>query len=162
MLVAMRPIRIALFGLVLGVVGCDHATKAVAEARLAERAPIELVAGVLDLHYTQNHDVGFSLLRAIPPEPRRLVILTLGLAMAVGIGWAFARARTAPILLQAGLAVLLAGAIGNLLDRLARGYVVDFIHLHHWPVFNVADMAVCLGVVAVVWASRRSHGPSSA
>jgi len=44
------------------------------------------------------------------------------------------------------LALVLAGALGNLMDRLMRGYVVDFFYLHHWPVFNVADIWIALGV----------------
>jgi len=47
-------------------------------------------------------------------------------------------------------ALLLAGAMGNVVDRAVRGYVVDFIHIAWWPVFNVADVAVCLGIVALV------------
>jgi signal peptidase II len=49
-----------------------------------------------------------------------------------------------------GFTLALAGALGNVLDRLARGYVIDFIHLTHWPVFNVADVLVVVGIVVMV------------
>jgi signal peptidase II len=55
----------------------------------------------------------------------------------------------------------LGGALGNLADRVARGYVVDFIHVEHWPVFNVADTWVTLGVALFVYASARA-GPAPA
>ncbi len=58
--------------------------------------------------------------------------------------------------------LVLAGAIGNLADRLARGYVVDFIHVHHWPVWNVADAWVVLGVGALMIAAIRAAPPAAA
>ena len=51
---------------------------------------------------------------------------------------------------RAAYALLLGGALGNMLDRLARGYVVDFIHLHHWPVFNVADVLIVIGAALLL------------
>jgi signal peptidase II len=59
-----------------------------------------------------------------------------------------------------GLALVLGGALGNLYDRLTLGHVVDFVQLHaagyHWPAFNVADSAICIGVAILVWDSLRS------
>ena len=69
---------------------------------------------------------------------------------------AWARRRRARLAEQIGYAVLLGGALGNLVDRLARGYVVDFLHLHHWPVFNVADVAVVAGAVFLAIVSGRA------
>jgi lipoprotein signal peptidase len=54
-----------------------------------------------------------------------------------------------------GSVLVLAGGLGNLTDRLLRGYVIDFMHLHAWPVFNVADVAVCVGAPLVVLFSRK-------
>ena len=58
-------------------------------------------------------------------------------------------------LLSTGLALVLGGAIGNLIDRLLHGHVIDFIHVHyadvwHYPIFNIADIAICIGVVFIV------------
>ena len=64
-----------------------------------------------------------------------------------------------------GFAFVLAGALGNVVDRAVRGYVVDFIHVRHWPVFNVADSAITLGVVmllAQMLARERHHATAVA
>ena len=69
-------------------------------------------------------------------------------------------------LLAAALALVLGGALGNLYDRVSLGYVVDFIMLHAgghaWPAFNVADSAISVGVVLLVWDSLRSAQPGAA
>ena len=57
--------------------------------------------------------------------------------------------------------LVLAGALGNLADRLARGYVVDFIHVHRWPVWNVADAWVVMGVGALMIAGIRAAPPAT-
>lgn len=67
------------------------------------------------------------------------------------------RKNSAQKLFCAGLALVLGGAIGNLYDRLTLGYVVDFLDFHlsgmHWPAFNVADSAICVGVAILLWDS---------
>jgi signal peptidase II len=90
-------------------------------------------------------------------------------ALAIGLlAWAvFLRlpppgARFAPEgLAHVGLALLLGGALGNYLDRVGRGYVVDFIHAAHWPVFNVADVWVTLGGLALVLVALKRARPST-
>jgi signal peptidase II len=105
---------------VLGLVGCDLGSKQLAHSQLRRQAPVRVVAGVFDLRYTENRDVGFNALRAIPEKIRRPLVLVLG------------------------------GAIGNLADRALRGYVVDFLHLHGWPVFNLADVYLVAGTALLV------------
>jgi lipoprotein signal peptidase len=61
------------------------------------------------------------------------------------------RAELSPT--TAGLALVAGGAAGNLLDRAVRGYVVDFIHVHGWPIFNVADVAIAAGAILLLWAN---------
>jgi signal peptidase II len=147
--------------LVVGLVGCDHATKHLAQSELRGHPPKTLVANVLELRYTENRDIGFSLLRRVPEPVRKPLIFT---ASAVGLGflgllwWSRRRAAWQE---HAAYAVLVAGALGNLSDRLIRGYVVDFVYLHHWPVFNAADVFLVAGV-ALVWLASRSRQPTAA
>jgi signal peptidase II len=143
------------------LVGCDHATKLAAKAELEAQRPRELVRGVLDLQYTQNPDTAFNLMRAIPEPTRVPVLLGIGAAAIVALGVLLLRRRRS---LAASVPLLLvtAGALGNTLDRARRGYVVDFVHLHHWPVFNVADVYVTVGAAlfAVSALRRGSAAPS--
>jgi len=149
--------RLTFFVLALSLVGCDHATKHWAETSLRGGPHVELVPGALDLRYAANDDVAFGLLRFIPVDLRMPLILALGALLigAVGFhGWRRRRQGGVGRLEQLAYTLVLAGAVGNVVDRLFRGYVVDFIHLHHWPIFNVADVAIVAGGVLLAWQGR--------
>jgi signal peptidase II len=131
----------------LALVGCDHATKVVAQTALERRGPVALVPGVLDLHYAENRDTAFSLLRMLhfPGKGAFLVAMSVVGLAAVAIAWW--RRRKASGIEQAAYALLVAGAFGNAIDRIRSGYVIDFIEIHRWPIFNVADMAIVAGAL---------------
>jgi signal peptidase II len=135
----------------------DVVSKIVVVATLSRHAPVTLIPSVLDLQLTRNGGAAFSL------GTGATVVFTL-----VALGVVAAIVRTASRLTSRGWAVvlglLLGGAIGNLVDRFARspgpgrGEVVDWIHLHHWPVFNLADSAIVVGgLLAVVLSGRGVH-----
>src|SRR5690349_5174182 len=100
-----------LFTLIL--VGCDHATKVAASTALGRRGPVALLPGVLDLHYAENHDTAFSLLRALhfPGKGALLVAgALLGTTAVLVVWW---RRRRASTFEQTAYALLLSGALGN-------------------------------------------------
>ncbi|WP_394844795.1 signal peptidase II [Pendulispora brunnea] len=142
------------------LVGCDHASKAMALHELGGGRIVELIAGVLDLRYTENHDIAFSLLRdvAIPHKP--LVLGAFAAAVFVGMLVTWWRRRYAQWPEPMGYALVAAGAMGNILDRFMRGFVVDFIHLTHWPVFNVADILVVAGLAFIALGAARPRTPA--
>lgn len=143
----------------VALVGCDHVTKYVAKSELQDRPARDLIARMLDLRYTENTDVAFNLLRWIPEAVRRPLLIAFGALALLALAVALVRSqgpRPAPVAVTAGLALILAGALGNYLDRVFRGYVVDFIHVPHWPVFNVADIAVALGIACLAWSQIRT------
>ena len=155
-----RRLSCLLFALlVVGLVGCDHATKHLARTELRGHPPVTLIANVLELRYTENRDVGFSLLRGVPEPVRKPVIFGFGAVGLTVLGVLWWRRRRAPWQEHAAYAVLVAGALGNLTDRLVRGYVVDFVYLHHWPVFNAADGFLVAGV-GLVWLASRAKQPT--
>jgi len=147
----------------ISLVGCDHATKGVAKRELDGGAIHDLVTGVVDLRYVENTDIAFNLLRWVPESIRTPGLLVLGALAIVGLGLLLVRSRAQSRLQRWALVLVMAGAVGNYLDRVLRGYVVDFVHIHHWPVFNVADVYVTLGYVllALGFVSLERNGKSA-
>lgn len=156
---ARRAMGWLLLVFTLALVGCDHATKAVARTALGHRGPVALVPGVLDLHYAENRDVAFSLLRTLPIPGKGAILLALSLVGLTVVAVAWWRRRRGGMLEQVAYALVAAGALGNALDRLRRGFVVDFIEIHRWPIFNVADMAIVVGALLLAFVSLRRRRP---
>jgi signal peptidase II len=149
-------LQLAILATVLLLVGCDHGAKHLAKRDLQGQGPRPLISGIFDLSYTENWDSGFGLLHRVPEPIRRPILTTLQLVGGAGfLLWALRRSSKGSR--RAGLLLLAGGALGNGLDRLARGYVVDFLHLHHWPVFNLADIYITAGAVLLGLAARRDR-----
>jgi signal peptidase II len=96
---------------------------------------------------------------------QRWFFTILGLAACVYIVWLLRKNQNDKLLCVA-LSLILGGALGNVLDRIMYGAVVDFIDLHyanwHWPAFNIADSAICIGAALIIWGElRKSFGKSS-
>jgi signal peptidase II len=137
--------------------GADVASKAVVVAKLADRAPVEVVPKVLDLQLTRNPGAAFGLAGGAT-----ILFTLVAAAVVVFIAVAARRLRSRGWAVALGL--LLGGALGNLGDRIfrhpgfLRGHVVDWIHLSHWPIFNVADSCIVIGgLVAVLLSVRGSR-----
>jgi signal peptidase II len=131
-----------------------------------ERSPIQLVGPFLTLDYIQNRGVAFSLL-----EGQSVLFLFIFIAIGV-IGWLYWRVRdTGSLALKLTFGLVLGGAAGNLIDRVRNGnQVVDFIHfqipnIFNFAVFNVADSAISLGVIALaylLWRGTPAEGAAPA
>jgi signal peptidase II len=112
--------------------------------------------GVLNLKYAENPGAAFGLFRSLPAPLRVPFFHLISIGAVFLIAHYFRKLKGAPQERWAlwGLPLVLGGAIGNYLDRLARGFVVDFIDAHwqhyHWPSFNIADSAICIGVGLLV------------
>jgi signal peptidase II len=116
-------------------------------ARLAPGTERVLIPRVLSLTLLHNTGIAFSLLRGASP----FVIVALALTvLAVALYNRDAWPRTA--LVGWGLGLVLGGAAANAAERLRFGYVIDYLDVHVWPVFNVADSAVVVGAGLLVWA----------
>jgi signal peptidase II len=149
----LRWLRPALLAAALFLVGCDHVTKHVARRALEHGPPHALAAGILELNYTENTDSGFGLLRWVAPAIRTPLLTAAQLVGGLAFLLVCLRRRLSTPA-RFALLLLAAGAFGNGLDRLAHGHVVDFIHLTHWPVFNVADIYITVGAALLILAAR--------
>lgn len=158
-----RAIQLLLLAtLVTGLVGCDHATKHLAAARLAGRAAVTVVDGAVSLRYVENRDSAFGLLRRLAPATRRPLLVGASLLATAGILALWWSRRRAGWPVHLAFALVLAGGVGNLVDRALRGYVVDFVHVRYWPVFNVADAYLVVGIALLLLLGRRAVAPAGA
>uniref|UniRef100_A0A7V3YNE9 Lipoprotein signal peptidase n=1 Tax=Candidatus Caldatribacterium californiense TaxID=1454726 RepID=A0A7V3YNE9_9BACT len=133
----------------LGVL-CDQITKWWAEERLQE-AIVPVVSRVLELRLRKNFASAFGLQFLDRPQH---VVVTVGVTIFLLLALFSGRhSRSLPFFL--GGSLYLAGAWGNLIDRLWRGYVVDFIEPSFWATFNVADIFIVAGVIGIVWGFLR-------
>lgn len=138
----------------LGIIALDQLTKAWAVAALSE-TPTSIVGTTIELRLSRNPGGAFSMFQGFTP-----VLAVLAVLVAVVLVRVLQRTRDRVILVA--LALVLAGAVGNLLDRLfrapgfLRGAVIDFIGIGQFPTFNVADSAITIGaVLLVLWGWRR-------
>lgn len=106
---------------------------------------VPLIKGFLHLTYVQNTGVAFGLFRN-----QRSALILIGIIVCAAVTYFYARAGKRDTLLRFSLAIILGGSLGNLFDRMFYGYVVDYIDFRFFPVFNLADIAINLGVFLVL------------
>jgi len=145
------------------VVALDLATKAWVMRAFALGESVE-VTPFFNLVLMFNRGAAFSFL-ATAGGWQRWFFAAVTVVIGIGILWMLRR-QHAQRLVSTALALVLGGALGNLWDRLTLGHVIDFLQLHaagyYWPAFNVADSAITVGVVLLVWDSLRSGARHSA
>ena len=126
------------------LIGIDQWTKYLAVQHLADGTVVQAVPGVFDFLYVENRGAAFGMLQ----DTRWfLIVVTVALIAAILV---FAlRCKSKSLWLIGAVTLIVAGGIGNLIDRFLSGFVVDFIHLlfMDFPCFNVADICVCIGAV---------------
>lgn len=141
----MRALRATAVVVLLAL---DRATKLWAASSLRAVGTIPLVP-FFDLTYVENTGAAFGLGRG---AGKALTLVSVGLIVALQL----MRRRWPKDAhwLQWGALLVTTGAVGNLYDRVAFGFVVDFLHLHHWPVFNVADSCISVGAAMLAWGMK--------
>jgi signal peptidase II len=142
------------------VVLVDQATKALTVAQLKMQEPVALLP-ILDLVYLENTGAAFSILAQAGGWQRWFFIL-LALAVSIALMIWLRRIRSGQTLLALGLALILGGALGNVIDRVLHGYVIDFIYFHwgphYFPAFNIADTAISIGAGCLLLDAFRDSG----
>ena len=144
----------------------DRISKASIVSRFDLGQPAPVIDGLFNITYVQNTGVAFGILNAFgSPVKVFFLCLVAGIAAIVVIIYSL-RNDPRNKLLQGALALVLAGALGNLYDRIHFGYVIDFLEFYargyYWPSFNVADMSITLGVMLLAWEIFRNEAPGRA
>lgn len=145
-----KPSLYVLGSLIVFFIGLDQSTKLIFESWLDYNQAV-VVTPFFNLRLIYNSGVAFSFF-AGGGEIVRIALTFFSFAFAFGAGFFLKQSQT--FLERVALALLIAGALGNGIDRLVYGYVIDFLDFHflgyHWPTFNVADSAVSVGAVILL------------
>jgi signal peptidase II len=157
--------RAALLAAIASCVALDQVTKALASASLAPGARHSFLADTVRLELAHNSGAFLSLGASLPAGIRAHLFTWFVGLLVLGALWFAFRART-PTRAAAGAALVAAGGLGNLWDRIATGgWVVDFMNLGLGPlrtgIFNVADVALMAGVALIAWPERRGAEPAA-
>jgi signal peptidase II len=154
----MKAIRYYL--IVVLIVGLDQMVKGIIINQVDLYQKITVITGIFDITHIRNDGAAYSLFRQAPI----ILIVIPGLVMLAGLVYlAFFHNKKNPLLMIA-ISMVIGGGAGNLLDRITKGYVVDFFDIHIIPIFNVADMFICVGCgllfIYLIFVDGKQHAKS--
>ncbi|MEM7482715.1 MAG: signal peptidase II [Acidobacteriota bacterium] len=153
--------KIPFLAITLLVVALDRWTKKWIEGDFTLGESREVIAGFFDLVYRKNTGAAFGLFARPEAGETSWLLIAIGMLALVAVAVYFVVASPEATALLTALALVLGGAIGNLIDRLAQGAVTDFLEFYvgtyYWPAFNVADSAITVGIVLLAIDSFRSR-----
>ena len=154
----------------LAVVAADRVTKILLDRTTELGWHRSIIPGFLNLVHARNRGVAFSIFADSESPWLRAALIVLALGAVTLFAWMLATGRAGTRAERWGFALVLGGAMGNVLDRILYGSVLDFLDFYvrdwHWPAFNVADACLSIGVTLIFWemifGARASGGSSSA
>lgn len=157
----MRNYRWFIVVAAVGLVA-DQFSKWLVASRMTLHQSIELLADFAHITYVRNPGAAFGILAN--SSLRLPFFILVSVVAAFGILWYLRREKGGHLRLQIALGLIFSGALGNLIDRVRFGEVIDFIDVHwyrhHWPAFNIADSAICVGVGLLLldsWIDERNR-----
>lgn len=145
----------------LAVLALDQWTKWLIESHIPEQSSHEVVPGLLHISHVRNTGVAFGMFADPTGQSASWFLTLFGIVALALVSWLFHKTEAGQRSLLVALAMVIGGAIGNLLDRVSSGAVTDFIAIYlgsyRWPDFNVADSAISVGLVFLLIDSFRSR-----
>jgi signal peptidase II len=143
------------FLIVLGILVCDYLTKIRVSTAMSLSDIVEIIPGYLRFSHVRNSGVAFGLFDGHPSPWKPYLLAAMAVIAVAAIVLYSVRMPATRVLLQTALAVVTGGILGNFIDRITHGFVVDFIEFHirdsfHWPTFNVADSAITVGIAMLL------------
>lgn len=127
--------------LIMLIIVLDQGSKFLIQSTMALNTSVPIIEGIFSITYIHNTGAAFSVLEG------KTIFLIIVQIIVILVIFAF-MIKKGPSLhwtLKTSLAFIVGGGLGNLADRVNNGYVVDFLHFHFWPIFNIADISVCCG-----------------
>jgi signal peptidase II len=141
---------VAYFGILIIVLGIDQLTKIAVTSSFSLYEKVVVIPGFFNLTYVTNRGAAFSFLAEVDSPWRHYFFITVSILALILLTVLWFRVRLHSPVQGWGLALIAGGAGGNLIDRVRFGAVIDFIDIYwrgyHWPAFNIADSAICIGV----------------
>lgn len=131
------------FWIIIAAIVLDQLTKYLVKINLVINEPISLIKNFLNFTYITNTGSAFGILKGANLYLLFFSLIVLGLIM---FYWDKIRLKE-----KIFFALIAGGIIGNLIDRISYGYVIDFINFTFWPAFNVADSLLTIGIVGLIW-----------
>jgi signal peptidase II len=151
---AEKPSRWLEVWLPMVIVAADQATKALIRTTLPLHESRTIVPGLVDFTHVLNSGAAFGFLNGVDFPFKTVVIAVIATAALIGVGVYAASLAHHQLIARLGLALIIGGAAGNLIDRVVAGSVVDFVDVywgvHHFWAFNVADSAISIGVAIMI------------
>jgi signal peptidase II len=143
------------FLIVAAVIALDRLTKWLVIRHLPEAHEIPVIPGLFQLSHWENTGAAFSMFADSSSPWRTLGLIGFAVAALLVVGFLLWKSGSALNAITLALALIMGGASGNLWDRVAKGTVTDFLDFfigqHHWPPFNIADSAIVVGSLLLVW-----------
>jgi signal peptidase II len=149
-----KNIVLFIFG-AIAVIVLDQITKAVITEKLFMYGSYKVIDGFFSLVYVMNPGAAFGFLAGAPEIFRYLFFISVTVLAILLIIYYILKSKSQGVLIVTSLTLIFGGAVGNLIDRIRFGAVVDFLDFYigawHWPAFNVADSAISIGAVLMIW-----------
>ncbi len=149
-----KNIVLFIFG-AIAVIVLDQITKAVITEKLFMYGSHKVIDGFFSLVYVMNPGAAFGFLAGAPEIFRYLFFISITVLAILLIIYYILKSKSQDVLIVISLSLIFGGAVGNLIDRIRFGAVVDFLDFYigtwHWPAFNAADSAISIGAVLMIW-----------
>jgi signal peptidase II len=151
---AATPPRYLEVWLPMVIVGVDQATKAMVKAALPFQDSVTIIPGFMNFTHVLNSGAAFGILNGVDFPFKTVLIAVIAMAALIGVGLYAASISHHQLVARIGLALIIGGAAGNLIDRVLFGSVVDFVDVYwrsyHFWAFNAADSAISVGVAILI------------
>jgi signal peptidase II len=149
-----KNIVLFIFG-AIAVIVLDQITKAVITEKLFMYGSHKVIDGFFSLVYVMNPGAAFGFLAGAPEIFRYIFFISITFLAILLIIYYILKSKSQDVLIVISLTLIFGGAVGNLIDRIRFGAVVDFLDFYigtwHWPAFNAADSAISIGAVLMIW-----------